>query len=61
MYFSHFSSENDKVDIEASSKTQGEWLQSQQRYQDFVDYDAMDLIELSELADDSTGSSVYPE
>lgn len=61
MHVLPYSSEDEKVDIETSSKSQGEWLQSQQRYQDFVDYDAMDLIELSELADDSTGSSVYPE
>lgn len=34
--------------VDASNANETEWQQEQERHLDFVDYDAMDLIELSE-------------
>ncbi|KAE9001124.1 hypothetical protein PR002_g17994 [Phytophthora rubi] len=36
------------IGIDASNANEAEWQQEQERHLDFVDYDAMDLIELSE-------------
>lgn len=43
----HLSDQGD-IGIDASNANEAEWQQEQERHLDFVDYDAMDLIELSE-------------